>query len=273
MERADNPLPGPFRILAAGIGFTARHGGRLCVVSLIWIVLLAVISGAVGALGISGVVLYLINAFALAALSWFWHRSFLMGPRDLARRSPAEVRDQTPKDKVMTNSLLAFAWRGVGLAIILGACGAAFTVVGYLGFYTNERQVFLASMIGPAVIVIVLTFPIARILPAFAAVSVGERLPWMEAWRLSHGVGWRLAIALIVIGLVDVFVGYLLLISSARAWFGGESIWPLSWIIPGIIYAFATLICIAIASASNAFVFRELTGWQDTEPPPQDHAG
>ena len=262
MERADTPLPGPFRILAAGMSFIARHSGRLLVVSLIWIVLLAVIAGAAGALGISGVVLYLIDAFALAALSWFWHRSFLMGPRDLALRSPAEVRDQTPKDKVMTNSLLAFAWRGVGLAIILGACGAAVTVVGYLGFYTTERQVLITSIVGPAVIVIVLTFPIARILPAFAAVSVGERLPWIDAWRLARGAGWRLAAALVVIGLVDLFIGYLLLIGILYGWFGGGTAWPLNFILPGVIFAFATLVCVAVASACNAFVFRELTGWR-----------
>jgi hypothetical protein len=101
-----------------------------------------------------------------------------------------------------------------------------------------------------------LTFPVARLLPVFAARANEERLGWRDAWKLSRGAGWRLAAALIVVGAVwAVLVGALAYLMRET----GLAV-PYDRIVFDIAFAVVNTVFVAIGSASNAYVFRALTG-------------
>ncbi len=64
----------------------------------------------------------------------------------------------------------------------------------------------------------------------------------------------------------DALIGVVLLYGFVRGSSDTVFSWYFSIVAVGFIAALATLVSIAIASACNAFMFRELTGWRNDAP-------
>lgn len=258
MERSDTPLPGPIRILKAGIGHTFANIGLLTK------------SGSPVALLFAGIwtvaeiwypgeeVLVAISVIGLAAFSWFWHRRYLTGLAGHSFKPSSGEGAHDDRVSGISRCLLDFIWRVVMLTIV----GCAAVLVGTLivALFTGfgDDEIDAAVEIGMVPTAIVITFPAARILPMFGAISIGDRMSWSNAWHLSRGTGLKLAIALILVGLVYFVLielwTYLLTETDSQSPYAH---FPLYF---GA--AVTDVIFTAVASSCNAFVFRELTAWQ-----------
>jgi len=247
-------LPGPGRILSEGLRFTLRHGGRLVTLGGIYALVVAGVWTADDIWELPEFAVALATGYAFATLSWAWHRAYLVGPETLAIRGTAGKSGDRNAARALVRFQNRFAWYAIALSIVIGLVVAALT----LPFFLKAEMswaVMLAFLVAVALPTgLVLLFPLSRIAPVFAALAIEQRLGWGAAWKLSRGAGWRLALALIAIGLVWLVI----VVALGEVLPAADLAWPYEQVAFDTVCAGVTVPLIAVASACNACVFQAL---------------
>ena len=263
MRRPNSRPPGPFRILKAGVEFTITHAGKLVQFGMLYAVLLAAVWTALDSSNTGIPALELVSALIPVSFAWFWHRGFIIGSAELNVRAMIGRRKRDDGNASLLRSQLGFTWRAIALT---GAVVIAFVVyagpfsllagpyLDTLGYDDRKSEawgfIFLSVMV-------LLVFPVARVLPVFAAIAIEERMSCRNAWEMSRGTGWRLALALIVVGFA--YVVLLVVVGVMLDYVALGS--PYDWIALNLGVAILSILFIAIAASCNAFLFDELTAW------------
>lgn len=258
MERADKPRPGPGRILGTGLRFTLGNMSALVRAGTLYFVLIVVLWTAGDFIPIPEIAIQLAYTFAIAYFSWDWHRAYLFGTDTVSWRGSFVSSGDKEAQKETAKAQRGFAWRAVGLCLILGVVAAVLTIPLFVsaGVTENDIMIFILFIVLP--VLALLAFPVARILPSFAAHAIQKPVTWKTAWSLSKGAGFRFGFALIMLGALTVFILALLTMPLVTADMPAVAM----NIGLNIVIAIASLLFAAIGSVCNAFVFTELTGWQ-----------